>query len=192
MAIFEKKEIDNKKLFEKILELIKNESYSYNRIKDDTLYTSLFFDIENPSDIFIPLFNYFDDTVSWYKTNIYSPIQLTQKYKFYGAYKDIFDSDKILELFLTGRVKNLILKSDKDYKHNEAFNIQIAIEILYTKRIYFLIKLVIDNQNKYTIIPINGALSVRSDNIFRTDPHGNNLDNKVLEDKQRYRIVSFQ
>lgn len=186
----------NKTMFEEILGRIKSQSYDYskrnsNKSQKKYLQTSLFFDVENPSDIFIPLFNYFDDTVSWYRTNIYNPMQLTQKYKFYGAYKDILDSDTICELFISGKIKNLILSSDVSYSYNQALNIQIVNEILYTKRIYFLIKLVIDNQNKHTIIPIESALKVRGDNIFRTDTHGNNLDSKVMEDDKRYKIVSF-
>lgn len=185
-------EIDKKVLFDEILERIKSQSYDYSRIKNKKLHTSLFFDVENPSNVFIPLFNYFDNTVNWIRTNIYSSIQLTQKFKFYEANKNILDSDKIYELFANGKIKNLVLESDKKYKYNEALNIQVVVEVLYKKRIYFLIKLVIDNQNKYTIIPIESALRVRGDNIFRTDPHGNNLDCKVLEDKQRYKIVSFE
>ena len=197
MAIFEKtatsySELDNQTLFKEISGRIKSQSYDYSRTNNKNLYTSLFFDVENPSDIFVPLFNYFDDTVSWYRTNIYNPIKLTQKYKFYGAYKDILDSDAICELFENGKIKNLVLESDKDYKYNKAFNIQIINEVLYKKRIYFLINLVIDNQNEYTIIPIEGALSVRGDNVFRTDQHGNNLDSKVMEDGKRYKIISFQ
>jgi len=184
--------LDNKILFKDILGRIKSQSYDYSRTNDKNLYTSLFFDAENPSDIFLPLFNYFDDTVSWYRTNIYNPIKLTQKYKFYGAYKDILDSDAICELFENGKIKNLVFHSNKDYNYNKVLNIQIVNEVLYKKRIYFLINLVIDSQNKYTIIPIEGALRVRGDNIFRTDPYGNNLDSKVMEDKKRYKIISFQ
>lgn len=181
----------NKKLFEEILGRIKSQSYDYSRIKDKNLYTSLFFDVENPSNIFVPLFNYFDDTVNWLRTDIYNPIQLTQKYKFYGAYKNILNSEQIYELFESGKIKNLVLTSNPNYKYNQDFNIQIAVEVLYKKRIFFLIKLVIDNQHKYTTIPIESALRVRGDNIFRTDLHGNKLDSQIIEDNKRYKIISF-
>jgi len=191
--------LSNKVLFKEILARIESQSYNYsarngkrsrNMLKK-SFNTSLFFDDANPSNIYVPLFNYFENTVSWYRTNIYNPIRLTKQYKFYGAYKDILDSDTICELFINGKIKNLVLSSGHRYSYNPALNIQIVDEVLYTKRIYLLIHIVIDNQNKYTIIPIEGALSVRGDNIFRTDPHGNNLDGNVLEDKKRYQIFSF-
>ena len=94
MAIFEREENisseyfkNDNSIFYKIEDKIKNQTYNEssrngNRIKDlnylrqDSFSTSLFYEIKDTSQVFIPLFNYFDYKTNWLKVNITETIKL--------------------------------------------------------------------------------------------------------------------
>lgn len=188
-------------LFSSITKRIYDQSYDYSdrrkfkRVysKDQYFNTSLFFDTKNSKEVYIPLFNYFDRNVNWLKTNLLDTIKLTKANKFFGAYKNIFNENQMKDLFLNGNVQNLTIPINprNSLIYNSDFNIHIIDEVLHTKRIRFLIGIESNNQVQYTTIPIEGALRVRGDNIFRTDSHGNSLSNEMPDSNERYKIVSF-
>lgn len=186
------------KIFDEIITRIEEQSYSYSyrnkkhHIKGRSLHSSLFLDNNDSLIVYIPLFNYFDMKIHWLKTNINEPIRLTKKNKFFGAYENIFQDDKIKEMFYANEIKNLeISPSCSGLGKNYNLSILIIDELLYRKGIYFSFKIIVNDEIKYTRIPIESALRVRGDNIFRTDEHGNELLEQLPVEDKRYRIGSF-
>jgi hypothetical protein len=127
------------------------------------------------------------------KTNINEPIRLTKQNKFFGAYENIFQADKIKEMFFANEIKNLeISPSCSGFSKNYNLSMLIIDELLYSKGIDFSFKVILNGKIQYTWIPIEGALSVRGDNIFRTDEHGNKLSEQLIfVENKRYRLCSL-
>jgi hypothetical protein len=192
---------DKNKIFNEIITRITGQSYNYSyrnmnkkyHMKGRSLHSSIFLDNNDSSIVYVLLFNYFDKKIHWLKTNINEPIRLTKQNKFFGAYENIFQADKIKEMFFANEIKNLeISPSCSGFSKNYNLSMLIIDELLYSKGIDFSFKVILNGKIQYTWIPIEGALSVRGDNIFRTDEHGNKLSEQLIfVENKRYRLCSL-
>ncbi len=187
---------NKEKYFQQIVDRITSQSYSYS---DRNAYgkcgkiSSVFIEKNNDSVFYyMPLFNYFEQQVSWVKVNAFMPIQLNKKFTFFNGY-DIFTQDDILQKFVDGSIQNLVIakKMIKPFTINNTspdYAIYILNEVLYTKRIYLVLHFVVGSEERWVEIPIEGALSTRGYNILRTDEHGNHFSKEKYIEDNRFKI----
>lgn len=210
MAIFENYESTNKRYmskstyvtkqtqdsdisFDDIVNRIESQSHSYsnrNSAGEGGKESSIFIEkIDKDIFYYIPLFNYFDREATWIKVDGSLPIKISKAYSYY--LHEVFTKDEINKKLKNGYIENFIISKETVNKVDLSISqcngaIYILNEILYSKKIYFVICFEVYGVKKWVKIPLEGALSTRGKDTLRTDEHGNDFSGNQYIRNERY------